>query len=188
MLPIVFHLADHLLNLLIPHTQKENQEVSMSLNDCSVRTLWGHRSGLSRQLLTVCQSTYVDTTGPSATWSQRPSSSLSPSHLRDRFFLPPGRFSPPPPSQTLPSAVLAAIRPVELMESESTNGGDKETPSEAGGEAVIQPRINMREQTRKEQGRSRRCQTVTKRRLGRSRNAVQQNRTLRSPVRSAGLG
>lgn len=76
--------------------------------------------------------THIETTGPSATWSHTPSSSLRPSHLRVRFFLAPceacGRFSPPPPSQTRPSAVLAARRPVVLIEMDSTKGGDSEIP------------------------------------------------------------
>ena len=79
--------------------------------------------------------THTPTMGPSATCSQNPSSSRRPSHFRDLFFFPSDRFSPPPPTHVLPSAVLATKRPDGLTDKESTNGGESEIPSEGGGAA-----------------------------------------------------
>lgn len=78
------------------------------------------------------------TFGTSATCNHIPSSSLSPSHFRDLFFLPSDRFSPPPPSQTRPSAVLTTMSPVGLTDKQCTNGGESDTvaPSDAVGAAV----------------------------------------------------
>ena len=82
--------------------------------------------------------THTETMGPSATCNHIPSSSLSPSHFRDLFFLPSDRFSPPPPSQTRPSAVLTTMSPVGLTDKQCTNGGESDTvaPSDAVGAAV----------------------------------------------------
>lgn len=81
--------------------------------------------------------THVETIGPSPACNHIPSSCLSPSHFRDLFFLPSSRFSPPPPSQTRPSAVLTTSSPDGLNDKECTNGGERDTvvPSDSMGAA-----------------------------------------------------
>jgi len=76
--------------------------------------------------------THTDTTGPSATLTQFPASSLSPSHFLLRFFFDAIDLSPPLPTHTRPSAVLAIMAPCSEKATEWTKGGESDTPLEGG--------------------------------------------------------
>src|ERR1700691_1238232 len=91
--------------------------------------------------MTINSITHNPTTGPSATFTDKPSSCFRPSHFRLLFFLPPdpdeaGRFSPPAPIHTLPSAVPAATTPAVDTAVDKTNGGESDTP-DSGGRASV---------------------------------------------------
>ena len=68
-----------------------------------------------------------------------PFSSCRPGHFRARFFpafeLAGEDLSPPDPIHSLPSAIPAAIRPVEEIAVDKTKGGESDTPL-AGGVAA----------------------------------------------------
>jgi hypothetical protein len=71
------------------------------------------------------------TIGPSAILTANSSSSLRPSHFFVRFFLEEpddGRFSPPKPNHSRPSAVPAAMTPVDDIAVDMMNGGDSAIP------------------------------------------------------------
>ncbi len=66
-----------------------------------------------------------------------PLDSRRPSHFLLRFFFSAGdALSAPAPSQTRPSAVVAAINPVEEADIDRTNGGDIDTPVVGGAAAM----------------------------------------------------
>jgi len=71
--------------------------------------------------------------GPSAIFFERPMSSRRPPHFR--VFFTDNPLSPPKPIHKWPSAVPAAIVPVDETERQSTKGGDSDTPDDCGGKA-----------------------------------------------------
>lgn len=78
------------------------------------------------------------TTGPSATWTNKPSCSHNPCHFLLLFFLFAGAaLSPPLPTHILPSAVVETTNPDDDSEVERMNGGDSDTPDVGGAAALI---------------------------------------------------
>jgi hypothetical protein len=77
--------------------------------------------------------TYNATIGPSAILLERLMSSRKPPHFR--VFLTEALLSPPKPIHSWPSAVPAAMAPVDETERQSTKGGDNDTPDDCGSEA-----------------------------------------------------
>jgi hypothetical protein len=73
------------------------------------------------------------TTGPSAILVEKLISSRRPPHFR--VFFTDILLSPPRPIHRYPSAVPAAMAPVDETERQSTNGGDSDTADDCGSEA-----------------------------------------------------
>lgn len=100
-----------------------------------VMTAVGSRKALSASEMSALKHsrqgrmTHSATTGPSAILEERLKSSRRPPHFR--VFFTDILLSPPRPITRHPSAVPAAIAPVEETERQSTKGGDNDTAEDS---------------------------------------------------------